>query len=205
MTFGLGIALITDEGQGMEEEGSETTGLAVTDPEMRQLLGMFDVPAFARRGQELEFTLSRLHERLVRERNSMLDMVRVRIRQWSRVAVSPDDGRTVHKIAVSEWLVESGAEAPVWSATQGPDRKRSVAAKELVASVERFNRRWSRFLDELPVDRFNAMIDGYNRYYLLEKECAFGSARLAARSFRPHERLTPEVLRGMHPLLTPSP
>ncbi len=34
------------------------------EAEMKELLGLFDVPAFARRGQDLEYALARLHARL---------------------------------------------------------------------------------------------------------------------------------------------
>ena len=160
----------------MEGGDSETTEMVVTNPEVSLLLGMFDVPAFARRGQELEFTLGRLHDRLTRERGAMLEMVRVRLRQWSRVATSPDDGREAFGLAVAEWLRAVETE-PAWAVSPGTPRQRATAAKDLVVSVERFNRRWSRFLDELKLGPIHAMIDGYNRYYLLEKECVFGSAR----------------------------
>jgi hypothetical protein len=45
------------------------------------------------------------------------------------------------------------------------------------------------------------VIDQYNRYYVLEKECVMGSSRLAARFFTPIPQLTPERLLRDHPLL----
>ena len=45
------------------------------------------------------------------------------------------------------------------------------------------------------------MIDHYNRYYVLEKECVMGSGRLAARFFTPIPLLTPAQLLQDHPLL----
>ena len=45
------------------------------------------------------------------------------------------------------------------------------------------------------------MIDQYNRYYVLEKECVMGSARLAARHFTPVERVTKPSLLEEHPAL----
>jgi hypothetical protein len=45
------------------------------------------------------------------------------------------------------------------------------------------------------------MIDQYNRYYVLEKECVLGSSRLAARHFVPKARLTAEALLAAHPVL----
>ena len=63
------------------------------------------------------------------------------------------------------------------------DSGRTVA-RDLIASVERFNKRWGQFLEALNLDPINQMIDQYNTYYVLEKECVMGSPRLAARHFR---------------------
>lgn len=180
-----------------------TTELTTTDPEMRQLLGLFDVPAFARRGQELEFALARLHARCLREREARLDMVRLRLRQWAAVATGPDDGGDLFTGRIGPLWPIVGAEPPSWAPVTGPSRRRLAAARDLAASVERFNRRWTRFLDELNVRPINGMIDHYNRYYVLEKECVFGSARLASRHFQPQPKLTPEGLLRDHPLLPP--
>ncbi|MBV8607897.1 MAG: hypothetical protein JO034_10615, partial [Singulisphaera sp.] len=47
----------------------------------------------------------------------------------------------------------------------------------------------------------NRRIDQYNRYYMLEKECCLGSARLAARHFVAREQLTHEGLLDQYPTL----
>ncbi|MGP0066478.1 MAG: hypothetical protein ACLQGP_23180 [Isosphaeraceae bacterium] len=65
----------------------------------------------------------------------------------------------------------------------------------------RFNQRWLQFLDGLKLEAANAVIEDYNRYYLLEKECVLGSARLAARFFTPVARLSRDQLVCDHPLL----
>ncbi len=49
------------------------------------------------------------------------------------------------------------------------------------------------------------MIDQYNRYYVLEKECSLGSARLAARHFTPKPPLTREALLERLSRCCPSP
>ena len=167
---------------------------------MRQLLGMFDVPAFARRGQELEFALDHLKARLARQREDRLDMVRMRLRQWCAVATSPIDG--LEFVNVPALIEAVGAlDPPVWASSPGPRRRRLAVARDLLASVERFNRRWTAYLDGLNLSPSNTMIHNYNRYYLLEKECIFGSSRAAARNFRPVRPLTVEGLRAEHPLL----
>ena len=188
------------DGIAASSEPGETPELAVSDPEMRQLLGMFDVPAFARRGQELEFALDHLQARLAREREDRLDMVRMRLRQWCAVATSPVDG--LEFVNVPALIKAVGASTPpVWASSPGPRRRRMTVARDLLASVERFNRRWTAFLDKMNLGPINAMIDNYNRYYLLEKECAFGSSRAAGRNFRPVRPLTVEGLRADHPRL----
>lgn len=187
----------------MDGDDCETAELAVTDPELRQILGMFDVPAFARRGQELEFALERLQGRLAHAREEMLAMVRLRLRQWFAAATSDGDGRELLSVSIDGLILATG-EPAAWSRTPAPRRRRIAAARDLAASVERFNRRWSRFLDELKLDSINAMIANYNRYYLFEKECVFISSRVAAKGFRPRPPLTAESLREDHPLL-PSP
>lgn len=183
------------------DDSDETPELTTTDPEMRQLLGMFDVPAFARRGQELEHATDHLHARCRREREAMLDMVHLRLRQWGREATGPEDGVEMFAVPPEALRIVLGLEAIAWSAVAGAARRRMIASQDLIASVSRFNRRWQRFLTDLKLDPINQRIEHYNRYYLLEKECVFGSSRVASRGFEPRKRLTPEVLLEDHPFL----
>ena len=67
--------------------------------------------------------------------------------------------------------------------------------------MERFNKRWGQFLEKLNLDPINQMIDQYNTYYVLEKECVMGSPRLAARHFAPVPRVSAEGLREEYPML----
>ncbi len=183
------------------DESDEMAPMEVVDPEMRQLLGMFDMPAFARRGQDVEFGLKRLHERLRRERDEMLDMVRLRLKQWASAVEGPHAWPLAFADALDDLWRLSGAEPPRWGIQVQTPRRHRTIARDLVASVERFNRRWSRRVEELNLGPINESIDQYNRYYVLEKECSLGSARLAAQHFIPHEPVTPERLLIEHPLL----
>jgi hypothetical protein len=72
---------------------------------------------------------------------------------------------------------------------------------ELAESLDLFNRRWSRFLNSLDLDDVNQLIDGYNRWYVLEKECVVGSHRVARQGFEPLEPLTSSSLEAIYPLL----
>ena len=183
------------------DETDESTPLYATDAETRQLLGLFDTPAFARRGQDLEYTLARLHDRCVRERSAMLEMVRLRLRQWSAASTGPADWSPPFAAPVAPLWPPAGADPPAWSARPAPDGRRRSIARDLIASVERFNRRWARFLDAIDLEPINRLVDHYNRYYLLEKECVLGSSRLASRHFVPREPLTRDALRARYPEL----
>src|SRR6516165_717352 len=126
----------------MNRETAETTPLAGGDGEIKELMGLFDLPAFARRGQDLEYSLRRVHARCRERRDEFLEMVRVRLRQWSRVAAGPGDWQEVFVEPIdSLWsLAESGP--PVWADRPVPVRRRRVVARDLKASVDRFNERW---------------------------------------------------------------
>jgi hypothetical protein len=175
--------------------------MEVIDPEMRELLGMFDVPAFARRGHELEHALGRLVLLLRRQRLGMLDMVRLRLKQWAGAADGPESEVTVFVESIQPLWPLTGAEPPRWASRNATDRKRKSIARDLRAGVERFNRRWSSRIEDLNLDGINQQIDRYNRYYVLEKECVLGSARLAARHFVPRPPLETADLFVDHPLL----
>jgi hypothetical protein len=183
------------------DEAEEAPSVEITDPEMRQMLGMFDVPAFARRGQDLEYALRRLGDRCERERESMLEMVRLRLRQWSRVVTGPDDWRAAFSAPIDALWLLTGTDPPAWSDQEAPPRRQVAVARNLVASVNRFNRRWDKFITEINLDFINRSIDQYNHYYVLEKECCLGSARLAARHFVPRPLVSPENLLADYPLL----
>jgi len=73
---------------------------------------------------------------------------------------------------------------------------------DLIQSVERFNRRWSKYLNELELDSINQMRRDYNRFYLLEKECALFSSRVASDGFVPLKSLTTADLLAEFPLIS---
>ncbi len=174
-----------------------------TSPESRPPIPIDDAPAFARRGKDLEFFLERLEIRVRRERDDMLDMVRLRLRQWSRAVSGPDRWQDCFAAPIDGLWDLAGAEPPEWGKDLAPPRRRKAIARDLSASVERFNRRWRKFVGGIDLSPFNDRIDHYNRYYLLEKECVVGSSRLASRHFVARGRLTVEGLLGDHPLLPP--
>jgi hypothetical protein len=189
-----------------DEAPSDLTELpAVTDPAVRRMLGVFDLPAFARRGQELEQRIERLRFRCRHQRATLLAPVQMRLRQWAEVATGPGDWADAFTQSPLPLWDSCEAQAALWArAAAKPGRRRSVA-RDLVASVSRFNRRWGRFLDTLDLRPLNLLIEGYNTYYLIEKECSMGSARLAARHFQPYAPWSTDDLWRHYPLIAIPP
>lgn len=183
------------------DDADEISSIEIVDPEMRQMLGMFDVPAFARRGQELEHAVRRLHERCRLVRAERLAMVHMRLRQWAAAVEGPDAWSGVFAEPIDRLWTATDAPPPAWGAAPASPRRRRAIARDLVASVDRFNRLWTRHLDGLHLEAVNTLIEHYNRYYLLEKECVFRSTRLAARLFTPKAPITIETLRAEYPPL----
>lgn len=184
------------------DDVDEPIAMEVSDREMRELLGLFDSPSFARRGQAVEWGLKRLHERCQRQRMDMLDMVRLRLRQWASAVEGPQAWPLCFDTPIEDLWPLSGADQPSWNTQPStPRRRRRAIARDLIASLERFNRRWTRFLDELNLAPLNTAIEDFNRYYILEKECVVGSARLAARHFQRVEPISVASLLAEHPPL----
>jgi hypothetical protein len=171
------------------------------ETEVKELMGLFDLPAFARRGQDLEVVLGRLRQRCRQTRGEMLDMVHVRLRQWSRAVTGHHDWPGVFTSSIESLWPLAGAEPPAWANTSAPIRRRRIIAADLNLAVRRFNRRWIQFLEQLNVEPANTLISQYNLYYVLEKECVIGSPRLAARHFAPVRELTAATLLEEHPAL----
>ena len=128
-------------------------------------------------------------------------MVQVRLKQWANCSTGPDDYRDVFAESVFPLYALSGADSPQWALSAASYRSRRSVANDLVKSVERFNRRWSESLSALRLDPINQQIETYNRYYVLEKECVLGSARLAARHFVPKSLLSLDDLVADFPYL----
>jgi hypothetical protein len=184
-----------------EADAPPPTLNADIETEVKEMMGLFDLPAFARRGQDLEITLRLLHERCHKARLQLLDMVQLRLRQWSRAVTGPDVGPAVFTRSIEPLWALAKAPPPTWAQFPAPIRRQRIIAGDLIAAVLRFNRRWEQFLKQLNLDPVNTVIDGYNRYYVLEKECVMGSARLAARNFQHKPLLTTAILLDDYPTL----
>lgn len=172
----------------------------------KELLAIYGAPAFVRRAREVEEALEQLLQRCQRQREEWLLMVRMYLAtlkglagDWSalRPFVAADEDLAILERLHQE--LKPALRAPV-ERTSSPRRLRR-ALRELCASLESFNRRWQAWIPALDLAHVNKVRDGYNRYYLVEKECALRSARLAREGFVRLAPLTLDELLLLVPLL----
>jgi hypothetical protein len=176
---------------------------------VKDFLGLYDVPAYVRRARRVQDAYENLIDRCRRQRQDWLQMVRVRLGLLRALA---GDWERLRPLL--------GADAPM-EVLQGLEvelaprlRQRMTPAKsqrtlrrcllELTGSIDRFNARWIRFTTSVDLSAVNALRDDYNRHYLVEKECAMRSARLARLGFQPLPHLTiADLLARLPPLQVP--
>jgi hypothetical protein len=174
---------------------------------MNQVLAQYDAPAFVRRARRVQGLFEQLVASCRKQRDEWLEMVRTRVGlvhalagDWDSLRpLVADEGqleavRDLHAVLAPELRAAVRRTASV--------RTLRLALTQLNESIERFNRRWQEFLTQVDLTAVNAARDGYNRYYLLEKECALRSPKLARQGFRRLEPLTQAELAGLLPPLT---
>lgn len=170
-----------------------------------EMIGRFDAPAFIRRAKRVEESYRALLARLESERSDKLKMVCLTLGQLHALAGAwPALVPLLTAEDIARLIALHNRLQPRLRMPLEPTRSARVlrlAIAELREAMERFNRRWQEVLDQLDLAPLNAERDGYNRYYLLEKECALGSARAARASFRPLQPMTRDHLWELFPLL----
>ncbi len=174
---------------------------------VQEFVAQYDAPAYVRRARRVEEALAALVARCRRQRDEWLEIVRMRLGrldalagEWEALAAFLDGD---DQPAMLRQLY--GALEPRLRHRLERTLNPSVlwrALTDLAASIERFNRRWERFLAGVDLAEVNALRDGYNRYYLLEKECAVRSPRVARQGYR---RLEPLTTADLATLLPPLP
>jgi hypothetical protein len=167
---------------------------------------LYDAPAYVRRARDTEAAYDRLLERCRRQRNEWLAMVRIRLGtlralagEWVAVLRCLADEDHLHQLEQMHAELTPKLRTPI--APTRSHRRLRGAVVELRESIERFNRRWRSYLPTVDLTHVNELRDGYNRYYLLEKECALRSPRLARQGFVHLEPLTTAELFVALPLL----
>jgi hypothetical protein len=81
----------------------------------------------------------------------------------------------------------------------------SAALRRFLESADRFNRSWRAYIDGLDLEPVNKPRRDFNQFYVLEKDCAFGSERIT-EGFEPLRMIDSGCLYERFPLLVlPSP
>jgi hypothetical protein len=173
---------------------------------LQELVGRYDAPAYVRRAREVQGAFDQLVARCRQQREEWLEMVRLRLGTlralaggWEalRPLLADDD-----QVDLLDRLYDSlrpRLRVPV-ERTSSPRALRRALA-ELEESIGRFNRRWQEFLRGVDVAGVNDLREGYNHYFVLEKECAVRSASVARHGFRRLEPLTVDELATLLPPL----
>jgi hypothetical protein len=173
---------------------------------VKRFLAQYDVPAYVRRARQVEEAFEQLLRQCQQQREELLTMVRTRIgvvqalaggwevlRPWLKDENQISSLRHLHNVLRPQPRFPPGPTSSM--------RVLRRALHELCESIHHFNRRWQGFLQTVDLTTVNELRDGYNRYYLVEKECALRSARLARQGFRRLEHLTVDELAVLLPPL----
>src|SRR6266542_655077 len=158
------------------------------DP-VKQFMAQGGAPAYVRRARETEGAFLEVVERCRQKREEWLPMVRLRLGMlyalagdWLRLRPLLADGHLEPLVRLHE---ELSPRLRVAVEPTSSVRTLRRALRELVESLETFNRRWQAFLPGVDLTWVNELRDGYNRYYVIEKECVVHSPHLARQHFHP--------------------
>jgi hypothetical protein len=188
----------------MEEE--IILGRDETNEAFKRFLSRFDAPAYIRRARGVQAALDQLLEYCRGRRAEWLEFARMRIAMlhalagdWDNLLPFLADKDQLDILRYLLAALASPLRAPVEPTSSSHVLRRAL--RELHESLERFNQRWQTFLAGVDLTAVNELREGYNRYYVLEKECAVRSARIARQGFAPLPPVTLDDLVSQFPLL----
>jgi hypothetical protein len=172
------------------------------------VLAHYDAPAYVRRARRVEAAYEDLLARCRQQRDEWLALVRVRLGtlralagSWEALAPYLEGGETR---TLEGLYADLAPRLRVPVAPTSSARALRTALQELCESLERFNRRWLEFVRGLDLGALNAERADYNRYFLLEKECALRLPHVARFGYKPLEPLTAHDLLALFPALPTS-
>ena len=170
------------------------------------MLLAFDAPAFVRRATQVEAAWDAIVAVCRREWDKMLELPKLRLARFLALIHSwPSGPSGICSAEDLAFLDKLHAEwTPRLRSLIKPARTEAavlLGLADLARSFQRFNRRWLAFLNELDLGPVNQLRVEYNRFYVLEKECALRSARLAREGFVPLSPVRVENLLELFPLL----
>lgn len=188
----------------MEEE--VILGRDESSEAFKRFLSQYDAPAYIRRARGMQAAFDQLLEHCRRRRAEWLELVRLRIGMlhalagdWANLRPFLADDEQLDILRYHLAALAAPLRAPVEPSASGRALRRAL--RELHESLERFNHRWEAFLNGVDLTAVNDLREGYNRYYVLEKECAVRSARIARQGFVPLAPVTTGDLIAQFPLL----
>jgi hypothetical protein len=173
----------------------------------QEVLAQYDAPAYVRRARAVEAALEDLLARCRQRREAWVAMVRLRVGilralagNWQMLRpLLADDAQLTLLQELHEALAPR---LRVAVPPAGSSRALRLALTRLQQSIGRFNERWREFLLGVDLTEINEARAGYNRYYLLEKECAVRSPAVARQGF---ERLPLLRIEDLVQLFPPLP
>ena len=179
-----------------------------TEEKVKGALG--EVPAYMRRARKLEDEIGLLWEAAGTAREELLPWVCLRLR---RLLDLPEERLREEFSPASDAALESLYEEvrrlePFrrLRPRPGPGARRGLPSRALEAlrgSIIRFNRAWTRWIDEESgLETVNELIEGYNRHFVFERQCAVRYVPLNRLTFRKKKPLSRLDLLERHPLLT---
>lgn len=195
-------------GTRTEQEVDDLTVLGRDDERhaLQEFLAQYDAPAYVRRAVNVEGALEEIQARCRRQRDEWLTMTRTRLAilralagDWSALAPCLQDESQLDVLRALEAELRPSLRATIAPTTSLRALKQALS--ELCESLARFNRRWPAFLEAQDLRKLNELREDYNRYYLLEKECAVRSSRLARQGFRKLPPARAQDLLRLFPLL----
>jgi hypothetical protein len=172
----------------------------------QHFIAQHDGPAYLRRARRMHDAIAAVHEQCRRQREEWLLMPRLHLGRLAALAGSWEKILPLLRdVTQAEALRKLHADlAPKLrlppEVTHSPRRLRQ-GLRAVIESNQRFNERWQPFVERLDLSAANTQIDGYNRYYLLEKECVVSSPRIARMGFEPRQFLTTGEIFQAWPLL----
>ena len=183
---------------------------AAGDPIAQLVLGQFDAPAFIRRAKSVEMDTETLFYKCKKHRESWLHQPQRLFHSIkSRVGGTPPDWQKLQKwcknpeqiayLRTLDPFLEPALRFPPkptrWFWGISPE------IETLRTQIKAFNKAWLVWVRELDLSEINNARNGYNKWYLLEKECSILSRAVANQGFEPLPLLDTHDILAWFPLI----
>jgi hypothetical protein len=174
---------------------------------LKMLMEQGEEPSFLRRAREVRGAWDGLLERCQSHRDDALRGPRMHLGNlsgqvngdWSRLATHLADESQVDVFAnlYEQWKPRLPAvinSTSPWSTIQS-------SLIGFAESVDRFNRAWNKFLQDVDLEEINRLRSDFNKYYPIEKAAAFDSEAIDRLGFEPLDLATVAHLHAKFPSL----